>query len=143
MTADHPSQVMRRAASRLRELAGGATPGPWRVSFIEGAWPVIDGPTPDGQLVAEPFRRSTPDYDPVQRSNAEWIAAMDPAVGVALAGLLEAEADSARRAVHDTLAGGKWCGRCDRGLEPAGPSACLCWDGALATARAILGEAAP
>jgi hypothetical protein len=77
-TPQAPAETLHAAAQLLRERAREAAPGPWRVSFIDGTLPVVDGPG-GGHLVAETR----------QRADAEYIAGMHPAVGLALADLLE------------------------------------------------------
>jgi hypothetical protein len=133
--AEHPSEVMRRAASRLRELSGTATPAPWRVSYIEGIVPVVDGPNPDGHLVAETCRCRNEAHQGRARGDAGLITVLRNSAED-LAGLLEAEADRAGRTMV-TDKDGTWCLTCG-GLYGHN---CGCWDAALATARAILGEA--
>jgi hypothetical protein len=83
------AEPLRRAASLLRERASAATPGPWRVSFIDGAIPVVDSTAGD-HLVAELHPCGDAAHGGRQRADAEWIAGMDPLAGLALAGLLEA-----------------------------------------------------
>ncbi len=84
---------LRAAASKLRELAQRATPGPWRLGHDRWAALVADRKHPDrmvgggwewddvygGRLVAESL----------MRPDRVFIAAMNPMVGVALAGLLD------------------------------------------------------
>ena len=88
---------LRTAASKLRELAQRATPGPWRL----GRWAalVADRKHPDrmvgggwewddaygGCLVAESL----------MRPDREYFAAMNPLVGAALADLLDGVAEHA------------------------------------------------
>ena len=88
-----PAAELRTAASKLRELAQRATPGPWRLGSDRWAALVADRKHPDrmvgggwewddaygGCLVAESL----------MRPDREYIAAMNPLVGVALAGLLD------------------------------------------------------
>lgn len=130
--AEHPAETMRRAATRLRELHGAATPPPWRVSYIDGTRPVVDGPGPG--CVADPLagseqsgrRKADADLIVVLRNSAESLAAW-----------LEAEAVTCERmTVTDPYGRSRWCHQCggSHGRN------CACWDGALATARAILGE---
>lgn len=125
---EHPAQVMRRAAARLRGAAGEATPGPWGVSFLDGVTPVVDGPGP-GDLVAE-MQQQRMDR---AKADAELIVLLRNSAE-ALAGWLESEAVRSERDVQ----GGPvaWW---HRGCAYLG-SGCDCWDAALSTARAILGE---
>lgn len=119
--SEHPAEVMRRAASLLRESAKGASAPPWHVSGLDGTVRYAHW-----GLVASAHRGA----------DAAWIAAMHPGVGGALAGWLEKEAEQAATAVSGTQDG--WlCGRCWLDVKPGG---CGHWDGALSVARAILGE---
>lgn len=131
--AEHPSQVMRRAAARLREASRAATPPPWRVSYIDGVTPAVDGPSPDGHMVAEMYDQcGDPDHADRPKADAELIVILRNA-SEALAGWLEKEA---RRADEETrvTASGRWCRICIG-------EHCACWDGALSVALKILGEA--
>ena len=97
---------LRTAASKLRELAQRATPGPWRL----GRWAalVADRKHPDrmvgggwddaygGCLVAESL----------MRPDREYFAAMHPLVGAALADLLDSLADDAEQSIDDHAAYG-------------------------------------
>jgi len=101
-----PAAECRAAASKLRELAQRATPGPWRL----GNWAalVADRKHPDrmvgggrewddaygGCLVAESL----------MRPDREYFAAMHPLVGLALAGLLDEVAEN-RLTVRTSPAG--------------------------------------
>lgn len=72
----------------------------------------------------------------------EYIAAMHPGVALAVAEWLEETARRAEGALTLQVTYGPqprrwWCRQCERRLEPGG---CTCWDGALASARAYLGE---
>lgn len=79
-----PADELRTAAATVRQLAEAATPGPWQQSGIgDYGWTVN---TPDSH-VAE-----TDDSD-LGRADANWIAAMGPNVGLALADWLDQEAD--------------------------------------------------
>lgn len=73
---ESPAVTLNRAAALLKGRAAAATHGPWRVSFTYGALPVVDSP---GRVVAEPSRGA----------DAEYVATVDPLVGLALAGLLD------------------------------------------------------
>ncbi|MGW2721387.1 hypothetical protein [Streptomyces sp. NPDC001492] len=81
-----PAEELRTAADKLRTLAGDATPGPWRQSGIgDYGWSVD---TPD-VFIAE-----TEDSEK-GRADADHIAAMHPAVGLALADWLDETARNA------------------------------------------------
>ena len=100
MSAD----LLRRAATVLRERAGRATAGPWAITFgtVRG----------DEQYPIAPMSR---------RSDSEFIATMDPIVGLALADWLD------RAAWAEDMSG----------YKPQVPHK----DHALTVARAVLGEA--
>lgn len=72
-----PAERLRAAATRLREVAGGATPGPW-VAGVRCVWGlhsddeiVVDGEDGDGGVLRE--------------ADADYIAIMHPPVALALA----------------------------------------------------------
>jgi hypothetical protein len=100
------------------------------VSFADGDAPVVDGPGPDGHIVAEMYRCGYPEHEGRQKADATLITLLRNSA-VALAGWLEQEADKAERA---TVMG--WCRNCG-GIHGRN---CACWDGALSVAREILGE---
>ena len=100
---------LRAAASKLRELAQRATPGPWRLGSDRWAALVADRKHPDrmvgggwewddaygGCLVAESL----------MRPDREYFAAMNPLVGLALADLLDEVAeDEAAHVAHSPSA---------------------------------------
>ncbi len=101
---------LRAAASKLRELAQRATPGPWRLGSDRWAALVADRKHPDrmvgggwewddaygGCLVAESL----------MRPDREYFAAMHPLVGLALADLLDSLADDAEQSIDDHAAYG-------------------------------------
>ena len=101
---------LRAAASKLRELAQRATPGPWRLGSDRWAALVADRKHPDrmvgggwewddaygGCLVAESL----------MRPDREYFAAMNPLVGLALADLLDSLADDAEQSIDDRAAYG-------------------------------------
>ena len=101
---------LRAAASKLRELAQRATPGPWRLGSDRWAALVADRKHPDrmvgggwewddaygGCLVAESL----------MRPDREYFAAMHPLVGLALADLLDSLADDAEQSIDDRAAYG-------------------------------------
>lgn len=132
--AEHPAGTMRRAAARLLEAGSAATPPPWRVSFLDGIDPAVDGPAPDGHMVAEMSRCSDPGHEGRQKADAELIALLRNAAEP-LAGWLEQEAVRAERTTRD-MPDGPWCLNCG-GIHGQN---CGCWTGALATALKILGE---
>ena len=142
MTAEHPAETLRRAAVALREAGSTATPPPWRVSYLDGVDPAVDGPgMPDGHMVAEMYRCGDPAHEGRQQADATLTVILRNA-SPSLAGWLEAEAERAERTIQAgrsiiTDQYGLWCHTCD-GLHGHG---CACWDGALSVARAILGEA--
>ena len=105
-----PAAECRAAASKLRELAQRATPGPWRLGSDRYAALVADRKHPDrmvgggwewddaygGCLVAESL----------MRPDREYFAAMNPLVGLALADLLDSLADDAEQSIDDRAAYG-------------------------------------
>ena len=79
-----PSALLERAAERLAELAEKATPGPWSLYGIgDYGWSVTG---PDGSPETADTEQG--------RADAEWIAAMSPAVAQPLVEWLR---DAARR----------------------------------------------
>ena len=105
-----PAAECRAAASKLRELAQRATPGPWRLGSDRWVALVADRKHPDrmvgggwewddaygGCLVAESL----------MRPDREYFAAMHPLVGAALADLLDSLADDAEQSIDDHAAYG-------------------------------------
>jgi hypothetical protein len=78
------SDELRAAATRLRSLATAATPGPWEQTGIgDYGWTVSSS---SSALV------DTVDSEE-GRADADYIAAMHPGVGLALAAWLESEAE--------------------------------------------------
>jgi len=92
---------LRTAADKLRELAEGATPGPWR---WKPAIPGKLGPLHDASLTW-PSGYFTSGYD-IWIRDAVYIAAMNPLVGLALADLLDSLADDAEQSIDDRAAYG-------------------------------------
>ena len=88
--AEHPSSVLRRAASLMRERVSAATPGPWRAHEQDGNWYVSSDPY---GLVSTGINEepSLPEILMIERDrrDAEHVAGMDPLVGLALADLLD------------------------------------------------------
>lgn len=95
-----PAEELRAAAEKLRALATAASPGPWT------AEPVIYGPPCDGWGDPSVWEIHSKGYSVVshqthegggidQAGNAEWIAAMHPGVGAALADWLDVAAVNA------------------------------------------------
>jgi hypothetical protein len=123
---------MRRAAARLREASANATPPPWRVAFLDGVAPLVDGP---GHMVAKMHRCGHPEHEERAKADAT-LAALLRNASEPLAGWLELEAERAERTMipHED---GLWCLWCG-GVYGHN---CACWDGALTVAREILGEA--
>jgi hypothetical protein len=118
--SEHPAALLRRAAACLLKASAAATPAPWRVAFLDGRVPVVDGPGPG--IVADP-RRADAELIVILRNSAE-----------ALARQLELEAERCAEEVRVTEAD-RWCRICT-----GTPERCPCWKGPLATARVILGE---
>lgn len=86
-----PSQTLRAAATRLRELAARATDGPWK--FNGDAVDVE--PTTRGGYVAR-YADLEPSGESIRAllpADGEWIAAMSPVVAEPLAAWLDVEID--------------------------------------------------
>ncbi|MBN8882977.1 MAG: hypothetical protein J0H73_11770 [Salana multivorans] len=124
------TDTLRRAATRLRELADAAAPGPWSAFGTGRAggdhWHVFD---PDGESIAS-IAAQDGSNEEQREPTAALIATMGPTMAAALAHYFDLEADSIELAtaiadpevVAATLA------------QP-GPQACL------QLARLVLGEA--
>ena len=94
-----PAALLRRAAGRLRELSGAATAGPWRAhdthlgqyghtaTLVSG-----EGNTTDLRAWLPSMSQQSWDERRNVWADAEYIAAMHPGVGLALAVWLDAEA---------------------------------------------------
>lgn len=134
--AEHPAALLRRASARLREATGEATPGPWHVAFLDGVAPLVDGP---GHMVAKMHRCGHPGHEGRAKADASLTALLRNSAE-ALAGWLELEAERARKEIRVPFVRSPElrCRTCDG--TPDVPGGCECWDAALATARAILGE---
>ncbi|MFJ9799868.1 hypothetical protein [Streptomyces sp. NPDC101145] len=140
-----PAAELRTAAQTLRKLANDATPGPWRTHDTHldlggHTATVMTGKPGDGGLLAwVPTMSHAPWTDGRNAwNNAEYIAAMHPGVGAALAKLLrEAHALHEPKHCPDAVdgchcAGCGWCGDEDW--------PCSDVRNALAVARQILGS---
>jgi hypothetical protein len=117
--AESPAETLRRAAKRMRERAGTATPGPWRP--VAGIWQsetfaAVIGPkgVPEN---AETWLMATGHGAASQEADADHASSWHPGVALAVAEWLDAAAQA-------------W----DERME---------WDEALIVARAYLGEAQP
>lgn len=85
-----PTETLRAAAARLRQVAGAATPGPWQY--------VIEAPC--GTVIEYAYVEAGDDLvadcgaadDAETTADARYIATMHPGVAVALARWLDAEA---------------------------------------------------
>lgn len=96
MTAETPAALLRRAADKIRKLAGAATPGPWRAHDTHlGQYghtaTVLSGERNETELRAWLPSMSQESWDERRNvwADSEWIAAMHPGVGLALAVVLE------------------------------------------------------
>jgi hypothetical protein len=113
-----PAELIRRAATLMRQRAEAASPGPWQEMCMgsEGCSVLNDGRLRDRKHVSFSGRKEWK----ADHADAEHVAGMDPFVALAVAGWL------------DTFEGRL----CDQDF--AVPD----WNAALAIARAYLGEAA-
>lgn len=117
-----PAETLRTAASRLRQLADAAKPGPWadKDSPLRGSCV--------GTAEAWVAFCDDPGDEPQQsRQDAAYIAVMHPGVGRALADWLETVADEAEKHARGF-------GNCQTEITDVHP---------IAVARAVLGETAP
>lgn len=79
-----PADELRTAATRLREITANATPGPWtRIGIGDYGWTVAFSNASAG-VETEDSEQG--------RADADYIAAMDPTVALALADWLDYEA---------------------------------------------------
>lgn len=137
------TETLRRGAEKLRGLATAATLGPWR------ATPYGDGPTQSWYVTGRHTLITTglhEDLDDAElvaiehdRTDAEYIAAVNPAAGLLLADWLDAEADAhdSGMAVSETLRDmASKAGAGEHHIQVAASTL----DQALAVARALLGE---
>ncbi|MEU0940394.1 hypothetical protein [Embleya sp. NPDC005971] len=91
-----PADTIRRAAAHLRTLAAGASLLPWRTRSRfaddpDGAAAITTGDGGDLLHGASGTRGRSPW---LRGGDARYIAALDPAVGLDLADLLDAQADT-------------------------------------------------
>jgi hypothetical protein len=123
-----PAETLTAAVTRLRERSIGVTAGPWthNPDLVWNASPHFDqefvgAPAEYGTVIVAATGKPT---DPQALADADWIALMHPAVGLALADWLAHEASYQ---LH---------------LDETGQDGAEDSTHALAVARAILGEAA-
>lgn len=127
-----PAEVLRRAATLMRECAEAATQGPWRA--VAGTWQgesfaAVVAPEGDPSD-AETWLMATGRGSICQEADARHAAFWHPGVALAVAGWLEDRAGDAASAI--AAPGGKWdTGWCD---DPPGIAT------ALHIARIYLGE---
>lgn len=114
---DHPAEIIRLAAERLRNAAAKATPGPWDHMCLgsEGCLVLRAHGTIRERGKGRVARFGQKDWQ-ADHADAEFVTSMSPLVASALADWLDAAAQA-------------W----DEGME---------WDEALIVARAYLGEVA-
>lgn len=121
------AELLRRAAARIRELAGPATSGPWRAEVLgsEGyAVREVEGKPRPGSRIPRPVRVARCGYEDwdTDRANAEHIASWHPAVALAVADWLDRDAEGWEQ------------------LEALGIPDMDSFTAALAVARTYLGE---
>lgn len=80
-----PSETLRAAAARLRELANAATPGPWRTAALRDDDPAY------GMDVEPSVAVGNDSSGACDLADATWIATMSPSVAEPLAAWLETE----------------------------------------------------
>lgn len=122
--SDHPA-LLRRAATKARETAQAAAPGPWHMDAEQRIY------AEDGSYVTSPWT------DELERdADLDHIALWHPGVALAVADWLESVADLHEETPADIrrLMGGgcQWCGDEDW--------PCADMRAALKTARALLNE---
>lgn len=86
-----PVEELREAAKQLRELAGKATPGPWRL-IRDGQDLVMQSPIEGDDVAAWTYgvrRGHDEDWAECDTRDAEYIASMHPGVALALADWLD------------------------------------------------------
>ncbi|WNI19212.1 hypothetical protein [Actinacidiphila sp. ITFR-21] len=101
--AETPSALLLRAATRLDEVAGAATPGPWRAHDTHlgqygHAATILSGEGNDTDLRAWLPSMSQGYWDETRNvwADAAYMAAVDPLVGADFAGMLRAAAAMAQ-----------------------------------------------
>lgn len=155
MTDLAPAEVLRSAATLMRERAMAASTAPWRpVDALHGgesfgAVVGIGGVAEDPAtwIVATGGREPG---DASYLADADFISSMHPLVALAVAGWLDAAAAGAKEyLVLDTPECGHAEPPCDCDRSPAWAcdrcggwlgADCQCWDAALAVARVYVGE---
>ncbi|MFG3510219.1 hypothetical protein ACGF5F_32505 [Streptomyces sp. NPDC047821] len=88
-----PADELRTAAEKLHELTSDTTPSPWWAEHPEERW----GEQKDARVVSSRGTLAILASEENGHLNADYIAAMDPSVGTALADWLEATADQRDR----------------------------------------------
>ena len=148
MPETSPAEIMRSAATMMRERAEAASPGPWHQMCMgsDGCQVLNDGHLRERKHVAWSGRKEWK----ADHADAEYIASMHPLVALAVAGWLnETALDAAENVKADTPecvhaeppcdcdTSPRWgCDRCSGWLG----ADCHCWDDALSVARTYLGE---
>lgn len=152
MSAD----LLRRAATKIREEAQAATPGPWEVVIDhhrEFECPEVSVWSQHEQAyVTEDVHTGNSQF----KANAEHVATWQPDVAVAVADWLDATAtdldESSLLDAPDSDEGqppnpeALWCDYCGGAIDspsyPADDQRCACdrWSKALVVARRLLGE---
>ncbi len=136
MTSLSPSEELRSAAQKLRDVAKKADPGPWRPGFEGAVWRSVDA------LLCESF----------DENDAQWIAMMSPLLAEPLASVFDKAAVDYDANVSDVpMACVPDCGdlACEGNPRPIcdrcalfldeDVERCTCWDAALTAARVING----
>ena len=120
---DTPSQELRQAAKLMRERAEAATPGAWKHMCLgsEGCLVIRDSGTIRERGHGRVARFGCKEWHP-DHADAEYVAAMDPLVALALADWLDNEAHAAEA------------------IPSTSPALGLLIRHALAVARAYLGS---
>ena len=97
-TTETPAAQLRAAAARLRELANGATPGPWKHMCLGSEGCVVHR---DSGTIRErgPSRGTVARFGwkewKADHADAVFVAGMDPLVALAVADWLDAAAETA------------------------------------------------
>jgi hypothetical protein len=86
---EHPANKLHRAAEKVRGLANAATPGPWHHEPGSSGHDNEGKPWPANYVAATNVR---PRFKVHSVADAAYIAAMDPAVGLAIADWLDEDA---------------------------------------------------